>query len=70
MIHTAFLLHPHTHLRGLNQRPRLRKCSLGLVVGEVAITIPLERLFPRPEEADPLRLAYFSDAHLGHLGVL
>lgn len=33
-------------------------------MGEVTVTIPLVRLFPGPEEADPVRLAYFSDAHL------
>ena len=33
-------------------------------LGEVTVTISLSRLFPGPEEADPVRLDYFSDAHL------
>lgn len=56
---------PSTHLRRLNQKPETKQVSTGAGgLGEAAVTIPLVRLFPGPEEEDPVRLAYFSDTHL------
>lgn len=53
-----------THLRRL-QRPETKQVSTGAGgLGEVTVIIPLVRFFSGPEEADTVRLASFSDAHL------